>query len=185
MPKRHFRQIYNERLAKSPIPPKDEDLICRRVWNGLGLNKNQFFTVLRRSALDHDVEKGYWVLTKQLLKQLWALDIVTSKIALFLHGVESEESMLERASLVAQREKTTNTVAFFTRVKDSTLSLVYSTWPEESIGPIMEPPYTVIARIERPEETLLLAKQETSVFVNSITGVDRIDRMKAGLDVGD
>ena len=168
----NFRAVYNKRLQSSSIAPKDEDLVCRRIWKGLGLNKGAFYNLYKHMfSTDIKIEEGLWRPTKQVLRGLCRSNQRILPGSFSLLTITNDNDVVDRVKAIPADGILPCLAVFFTRIKGTNVSLAYSVWSGSSslVYADLEPPYT-ISRKFKHEGTCntILCKQATEVFVESL-----------------
>jgi len=151
----------------SLTPPNDEDLIGRRVLNGLGLVERQLLPVCRKIfGRDVSYEEGTWALTRRLLLYAWAnLNMHAGPrfdFRIEAYTVKKDAEILERFELWDPDDK--QRPIYMVRLKDTKQSLTYSLWEQADIGLTLKPPYKVIEEYTMGDG-YQIAVQDTKHFV--------------------
>lgn len=161
-----WKEAQARRKATSLTPPNDEDLIGRRVLNGLGLVERQVFPICKRIfGSDVNYEEGTWALSKKLF--LYARGRVschpfrTDKIRIEAHTISKPDEIIERFEMWDPGKL--DAPVFMVRLKNTKQSQTFSIWDVSEIGSMLQPPYKAIAAI--CHNGYHVAVQDTAHFV--------------------
>ena len=140
-----WKEAQEQRKATSLNQPKDEDLVGRRVLNGLGLVERQLLPVCRRIFGGIDPCEGTWPLTKRLLEYAWRdKGLYITRLAVEVHTITSNKDVHERLSFMDIPYPDNIRPCIMTRLKSSKQSLTYTVWHADEIGGYLTPPYNVL-----------------------------------------
>ena len=168
-----WKETQARRKATSLTAPRDEDLVGRRVLNGLNLVERQLLPVCRNifgRDIKHD--EGTWPLTLKLLHHAWRrlsdsdIGRLNLRIEVYAVGSSSGEDVIDRFDM--WNPATGETPVFMVRLKGTKQSLTYSIWSKGDIGLRLKPPYKVITELNGYH----IAVQDTKHFVEQFGPYD-------------
>lgn len=145
---------------------KAEDLIARRVLNGLGLTEKQIWDAEKAVFGDPNQDDALWVRTLTLLKAVWRQTNGTPTDPIMaLWTKRDHKDVIDR-----YKECLSNGVQLpiiMARIKETETSITYQALTNTEIGLTLHPPYSVIVELEdrNTMNTIHLAVQETSHYI--------------------
>jgi hypothetical protein len=172
-----WKEAQATRKANNLTPPKDEDLIGRRVLNGLGLVERQLLPVCRRIFGSVDPDEGTWLLAKRLLEYAWQearRGELNRMFRLEAHTISNNNDVQERLEMFDPGigDGIPNIMpVIMTRIRNSKQSLTYTTWNEQDIGAQLTPPYNVLWCLDT-DARYHTAVQDTVHFVKQFGPYD-------------
>jgi hypothetical protein len=162
-----WKEAQTRRKASSLTPPQDEDLVGRKVLNGLGLVERQLPRVCRHVfGDDFDYEAGTWSNTRKLLLYVWkhlsCHHALGGAFRIESYTVNNAKEILERFEMWDPDDP--EVPMFLVRMKGTKQSLAYSIWSQEDIGLTLKPPYKVIEQYDM-NGGYQIAVQDTAHFI--------------------